>query len=69
MSLLMDSWVGWLLTDLDMNGYACNGVFHLPMDQSYGYSMGKRWFLATERGIESTVVLPSAIAFCKMAQS
>jgi hypothetical protein len=52
-----------------MNEYARNGLFHLPMDQSYGYSMGKRWFLAMEREIKSTVVLPIATAFCKMAQS
>jgi hypothetical protein len=62
--------VGWSLTDPDMNGYALGGgLFHLPLDQSYGYSMAKRWFIATERAIESAVVLPIATAFMKLAQS
>ena len=40
---------GWLLTNPDMNGYTRRGLFHLPLGQSYGYSLGKTWFLATER--------------------
>ena len=59
---------GWFLTDPDMSGYARNGLYHLPLDQSYGYSMGKRWFLATERATESTVVLPLALSFTQLAQ-
>lgn len=60
--------VGWSLTDPDMNGYAGNAFFHLPLDQSYGYSLGKQWFLATERSIESSVILPIATAFARLAQ-
>jgi len=58
---------GWSMTDPDLSGYAEKGLFHLPLDQSYGYSVGKQWFLATERAIESSVVLPIATAFQQLA--
>ena len=58
---------GWSMTDPDMSGYTTSGLYHLPLDQSYGYSIGKRWFLATERAMESTVILPIATAFSKLA--
>jgi hypothetical protein len=36
-------------------------MFHLPLHQSYGYRIqNKRTFCATERAVESTVVLPIA---------
>jgi hypothetical protein len=54
--------LGWSLTDPDLSGYATpNAMFQLPLHQSYGYRIAQKWtFCATERAVESTVVLPLA---------
>lgn len=58
---------GWSVTDPDTSGYTNKGLYHLPLHQSYGYSVGKRWFLGMERAVESSVVLPIATAFQQVA--
>ena len=62
---------GWSLADPDTNvGYRGN-LYHLPLDQSYGLVFPPdptgSWLVATERSVESTVVLPIAAAFSKLA--
>lgn len=58
---------GWSLTDPDLSGYSQDALYNLPLDQSYGYNHKGDWLLGTERATESTVVLPVATAFAKLA--
>ena len=62
---------GWSLADPDQRtAYGAGGLFHLPLDQAYGMSYPPNpssWLLATERTVESSVVLPVAAAFANLA--
>ena len=66
---------GWFLSDPDpRSAYAVQaaGMFHYPLTQSYGFSYaGDRpqepIMVATERTVESSVVLPIAAAFHQLA--
>jgi hypothetical protein len=64
---------GWCLTDPDASGYSQDGLFHIPLDQSYGFLSSKTsagdWWVATERATESNVVLPVAAAVAKLAET
>ncbi|KAL7580171.1 hypothetical protein ACA910_012922 [Epithemia clementina (nom. ined.)] len=71
---------GWSLADPDpqvaygggTNGGAAGGgsLFYLPLDQAYGLSYpaapSSSWLIATERSVESTVVLPIAAALSRL---
>jgi len=61
---------GWSLTDPDMRGYTQSSLYHWPLDQSYGYAppSGASWLVATERAMESSVVLPVALMLAKLCQ-
>jgi hypothetical protein len=59
---------GWSLADPVQQGYGT--LFHLPLDQSYAYSLEGRpvsTLVATERTTESAVVLPVAAACARLA--
>lgn len=63
---------GWSLQDPNpATAYYASNMFHLPLDQSYAFTMPNRpvvtTLLATERSVESTVVLPIATAFAQLA--
>mmetsp|Transcript_111 Transcript_111/g.127 ORF Transcript_111/g.127 Transcript_111/m.127 type:complete len:1163 (+) Transcript_111:144-3632(+) len=58
----------WSLTDPDMAGYAQDSLFHLPLDQSYGFEKDSDWWIATERATESSLVLPVSTAVAQLAQ-
>lgn len=62
---------GWSLQDPNPVTAYSSGMFHLPLDQSYAFSMPNRpvttTLLATERSVESTVILPIATAFAQLA--
>jgi hypothetical protein len=55
---------GWSLTDADPFSY--NGLFRLPLDQSYGFFRKGVWWVATERSSESTIVLPVATCLSQL---
>ena len=73
---------GWSLIDPQFSGFV-SGAYNIPLDQSYllpspntttglppttqQQQQQQPWLVATERAIESTVVLPLATAFAKLA--
>jgi len=58
---------GWSLTDPGIQGYST--LYHYPLDQSYLYNKGPgQWPIATERAVESSVVLPLAAAYAQLAE-
>mmetsp|Transcript_835 Transcript_835/g.1327 ORF Transcript_835/g.1327 Transcript_835/m.1327 type:complete len:1214 (-) Transcript_835:218-3859(-) len=58
---------GWSVTDPGMQGY--NALFRYPLDQSYLYNKGPgQWPIATERAVESSVVLPLAAAYAQLVE-
>jgi hypothetical protein len=63
---------GWSLQDPNPATAYNSDMFHLPLDQSYLFSMPNRpittaSLLATERTVESAIVLPIATAFAQLA--
>ena len=65
---------GWSLADPDINtAYARvpRSMFNLPLDQSYSFTFPEKlqtaFVVATERTTESTLVLPIATAFARLA--
>lgn len=70
---------GWSLQDPNPStaySVAAAGMFHLPLDQSYAFTIPNRpappptstlW--ATERTVESAIVLPLATAWARMASA
>ena len=60
---------GWSLADPSPSGYE-SGMFNFPLDMSYAYKFPPKpncSLIASERAIESTIVLPIATAFAQMA--
>ena len=66
---------GWSLIDPQFSGFV-SGAYNIPLDQSYlipsaldgsQAQQQQPWLVATERAIESTVVLPLATAFARLA--
>lgn len=61
---------GWSLTDPCAGSELQHSLYNLPLDQSYCWKSAQTiQYVATERSIESTVVLPIATAFARMAAS
>ena len=70
---------GWSLQDpnpASAYSVAAAGMFHLPLDQSYCFAIPNRptpppvtTLLATERSVESAVVLPLATAWARLAST
>jgi hypothetical protein len=63
---------GWSLADPDANTayQSHSSLFNLPLDMSYGFTFPPRphaCLVASERAVESTVVLPIAAAFATLA--